>query len=330
MNERTLWGIHAGSDWEADELFRKNKLIAICWAEMGDLSKQKDREEYKQKHDEVYPDSKVGTTRNAAGVLYRFVHEIQIDDLVIYPSGPTKQIYIGKVIGDYEYRPDVDTDFPNQRKVRWIKNLPRTYFSQQALYEIGSAAALFQVRNYADDFIAALEGGPEPTEPDEETAIITEGIETQTRDFILKQLYKHYKGEALEDLIVHLLEKMGYHARKMAKNKPSVDVIAHKDELGAELPIIKCQVKTEGSSIKLEPIEKLYSNVNTGAGEFGLFVALSDYNDKARRFADAKPNLRLIDGYELVDILISHYDELDTPFKNAIPLKKVFLPNATE
>lgn len=323
MKERMLWGIHGGPEWEADNLFRKNNLIAIGWHEMGDLSKYKDREEYKKRYERVYTDVSEGAMRNAAGMFYRFVHEMKIGDLAIYPSSPSRQVYIGEIIGPYKYAPNIDSHFPNQRHVRWLKNLPRTRFSQQALYEIGSALTLFQVRNNADEFISVLEGEVKPPVVEGEVATITEDIETQTKDFVLKQLYKHYKGEALEDLIIHLLKKMGYHARRTEKNKPSVDIIAHKDELGFEPPIIKCQVKTEDNPIKLEPVEKLYSNVNPG--EFGLFIALSSYSDKASRFAEGKANLRLVDGYDLVDMIMTHYDELDTRFKNSIPLKKGFL-----
>jgi restriction system protein len=192
--------------------------------------------------------------------------------------------------------------------------------------------SLFQIKNNADEFLAALEvkfASKEPVLEDvEEVATITEDIETQTKDFILKQLYKNYKGEDLEDFVVHLLEKIGYHARQTYKNSPSVDIIAHKDEFGFESPLIKCQVKSEESSIKLEPVEKLYSRV--GQNEYGLFITLSTYGEKVRDFAESKHNLRLIDGYELVDIIMDYYEELDTKYKNAIPLNKVFLPSASK
>ena len=55
MAEKTIWGIHAGSEGEADSLFIKNKVIAIGWHRVGKLIKYKDREMYKnvlqKKHD---------------------------------------------------------------------------------------------------------------------------------------------------------------------------------------------------------------------------------------------------------------------------------------
>ncbi len=333
MAEETIWGIHAGSEGEADSLFIKNKVIAIGWHHVGDLTQYKDRETYKNVLQQTYKDMPVGAVRNTGGIFQRFVYEMQIGDLVIYPSKRSKQIYIGEVKSEYKYRPDSTKEFINQRDVEWKANYPRTRFSQQALYEIGSALSLFQVKNYADEFLAALEGKPESEESavgeeTEEVATIAEDVETQTKDFVLKQISKYYKGVALEVFIVHLLEKMGYHARQTFKNNPSVDIIAHKDEFGFESPLIKCQVKSEGGAIKLEPVEKLCSRVKSN--EYGLFITLSSYNDKVYRFAESQPNLRLINGYELVDIILEHYDELDTKYKNTIPLTKVFLPSVTK
>jgi restriction system protein len=333
MAEKVIWGIHAGSEGEADSLFLKSKVIAIGWHHIGDLTKYKDRDEYKKILQQTYKGIPLGAIRNIAGIFYRFAHEIQIGDLVVYPSKRSKQVYIGEVKSDYRFRPNIDKEFPNQRDMEWKGNYPRTRFSQQALYEIGSALTLFQVRNYAEEFLSAIEGLPEPTsveieEEIEDVASITEDMESQTKDFVLKRLLRHYQGEALEELVVHLLERMGYHARQTMKNTPSVDVIAHKDEFGFEPPLIKCQVKSSEETVKLEPVEKLYSRVNQN--EYGLFITLSDYNSKVITFAESKPNLRLINGYELVDIILEHYDELDTKYKNTIPLNKVFLPSVAK
>jgi restriction system protein len=333
MREKTIWGIHAGSRGEADGLFTKNKVIAIGWPHVGDLSKYKNRDEYKQRLQDVYKTISLGAQRNTAGIFYRFVHEMQIGDLVIYPSKLQKQVYIGEVQSAYKYSLEPDEGFPNQRNVVWKGHFPRTRFSQQALYEIGSALSLFQVRNYSDEFLSALEGElgikeAEVEDEKEELALITEDIETQTKDFILKQLYKNYKGEALEGFVVHLLEKMGYHARQTPKSNPSVDIIAHRDDFGFEPPLIKCQVKTEGDLVKLAPVEKLCSRVNPK--EYGLFITLSSYNRQVYRYAETQSNLRLINGYDLVDIILEYYDDLDTKYKNTISLNKIFLPSVSK
>ncbi len=107
--------------------------------------------------------------------------------------------------------------------------------------------SLFLIRNYADEFLRLIDGELPPTQStsrDEFVAEVTKDIEENTRDFVLKRLAKDLKGLPLESFVAHLLECMGYHARVTRRNEPSVDLIAHKDHLGIEPPIIKVQVKS--------------------------------------------------------------------------------------
>src|SRR5438876_3825116 len=116
---------------------------------MGDLSKLRaDREAFKAKVAETYPRKKPGAIPNNAGQLFRFVHEIKPGDIVVYPSKRDRQVHLGRVEGPYTYDPAKDTGYPNSRSVKWARAVPRTRFSQGALYEIGSAMRLFQVKNY--------------------------------------------------------------------------------------------------------------------------------------------------------------------------------------
>jgi predicted Mrr-cat superfamily restriction endonuclease len=123
----------------------------------GDLSKlAPDRESFKAKVAETYPRKKAGAISNNAGQLFRFAHEMTVGDFVIYPSKGDRQIHIGRIAGPYKSDLSVDSGYANLRAVDWLKTFPRTRFSQGALYEIGSAMSLFQVKNYSDEFLAAL------------------------------------------------------------------------------------------------------------------------------------------------------------------------------
>ena len=65
-------------------------------------------------------------------------------------------------------------------------------------------------------------------------------------------------------------------------------------------------------------------------GEYGLFIALNGFSKKAREFVKSKANLRIIDGDELIDILLQHYEQLDSKYKAIIPLKNVYIPEHIE
>jgi restriction system protein len=83
----TLWGIHAGKTGDADRLFLTQNVIALGWADVGDLSKlPADREAFKARLKECYPDRKEGYFPVAGGQLFRFVREVKIGDYVVYPS----------------------------------------------------------------------------------------------------------------------------------------------------------------------------------------------------------------------------------------------------
>jgi len=332
ISDQTLWVIRAGKTGDGDPLFMKKKFVAIGWRKCGDLGQlPPDREAFKKKIAEAHPEYKPGAIPSSAGQMFRFVHELQPQDLVIYPSKLDRMVHIGRITGPYKYDPKLDSHYPNLRSVEWLKAFPRTRFSQGALYEIGSALTLFQVKNYADEFFSALEGKklPEVDDDDATVGLVAEEIEQTTRDFILKQLSKELKGHPLEEFIAHLLQKMGYRTR-LAPEGPDggVDVLAHKDELGFEPPIIKVQVKSKEGNVGDPDTSALYGKV--AAGEFGLLVTLGSFTKQARSFAQGKSNLRLVDGDELVNLVLRHYETLDSKYKGLLPLKRVYIPEALE
>jgi restriction system protein len=332
MGEVTIWGIHAGKTGDADTLFLKKHLIGLGWTKVGDLSSlPADREAFKARVAESYPEKKPGAIPNNAGQLLRFVHEIKIGDLIVYPSKRDREIHIGEVTGPYRYDPSIEAGYPHLHEVKWLKNVPRTRFSQGALYEIGSAMSLFQVKSYAEEFISALQGStaPQAGTDDETVPIVADEIEQTTRDFILKQLAQELKGHDFADFVAHLLGTMGYRTRVSPPGPDGgIDIIAHKDELGFEPPIIKVQVKSNEGSIGNPVASALYGNV--GPGEFGLIVTLGTFTKQAVSFALGKSNLRLIDGNELVDLVLQHYEQFDSRYKGLLPLKRVYVPEVLQ
>lgn len=328
--EITVWGIHGGRTGDADHLFLKKNFIALGWHKMGDLSRLKpDREAFKACHTQAYPEDKPGAVPVKAGQLFRYVHELKVGDYVVYPSQRDKLIHIARVEGEYTYNPSLDSGYPNTRPVRWLKHLPRTSFTQGALYEIGSAMSFFQVKTYADEFMKALEGRvePPPAREDETVAYVAEEIVQTTRDFILKQLSQEFKGHPLAHFVAHLLQTMGYHTRVSPEGPDGgVDIIAHKDELGFEPPIIKVQVKSSSGSTGDPVVSALYGKLS--GGEHALLVTLGTFTPPALNFARTKSNLRLIDGDGLVDLILMHYEQFDSRYKGLLPLKRVYIPEA--
>lgn len=326
-----IWGIHAGKTGDAAALFLSKNCVALGWQSMGDLSKLgSNRDAFKVAVAKAYPNKKPGAIPNNAGQLFRFVHEMKEGDLVVFPHKHERKIHIGTVAGPYEYRPGGESNYPHVRKVMWLKTVERTLFTQGALYEIGSALSFFQVKTYAEEFRAALEGKAVAPPVSEDITIpnVAADIEETTRDFVLKRLSQELKGLPMESFVKHLLECMGYQARLARKNEPSVDVIAHKDHLGIEPPIIKVQVKSGDGTITDKDVSALFGKLSTG--EYGLFFTLGTYSPQCRNFEQSKANLRLIDGDELVDLIFQHYEKFDSRYKSVLPLRRIYVPELIE
>jgi len=328
----TLWGIHAGKTGDADSLFLGQNCVAVGWSSVGDLRPLKDREGIKARITSVYPDKKAGAVPNNAGQLYRFAFEMKPGDLVAYPSKRDRQIHLGRVEGEYRYDPKIEPGYPHLRSVKWLKAVPRTHFSQGALYEIGSAMSLFLIKNYADEFHSALDGQAvalAPVAQDDSVAAVAEDIEETTRDFVLKRLAQELKGHPFSDFIAQLLNTMGYQTRVSPEGPDGgIDIVAHKDELGFEPPIIKVQVKSTEGSTGDPVVSALYGKVSSG--EFGLLVTLGTFTAQAKTFAKSKSNLRLIDGDELVLLIFQHYEQFDSRYKGLLPLRRVYVPQGMD
>jgi len=328
----TIWGIHGGRMGEADSIFLKENQVALSWDKMDDLSSlSATRDAFKEQLFQAYPGRKPGYYPIAGGQMFRFVHEMREGDLVIYPSKRDKRVHVGKVVGPYEHVIRKSQGYTHRRPVKWLKGFSRTKFSQGALYEIGSALTFFQVRNYADEFFSALSGHemiPAPSD-DETVSYVAEDIEQNTRDFILKTLAQELKGHALADFVAHLLGTMGYRTRVSPPGPDGgVDIVAHKDELGFEPPIIKVQVKSTEHSVGDPVVSQLIGKLDIS--EFGMVVTLGTFTNQAINTARNKANLRLIDGDDLIALILQHYDQFDAKYKGIMPLKQVYVPESLE
>lgn len=324
--EKRIWGIHTRDD----NLFLKNNVIAIGWSDMGNLSNiDASRDAFKEKYTQVYPDAKKGSIATGAGMLYRFRHEVQVGDYVVFPSKSNHEVNIGVVEGEYVYD-STQVEYVQTRKVKWMKHLPRIAFSQGALYEIGSAMSLFSVKNYADEFLGTLnkdfKKNYSSDSEDESVGATADDIIESTKDFILKELSRQLKGYDLESFVADLLRAMGYRTTVSPHGGDSgIDITAYRDELP---PRILVQVKSQDGDIKETTIQSLKGAMREG--DYGLFVTLSNYTKNAQKYLDSTPIIRGINGVELVELILKYYEDLSDKYRKMIPLKPVYIPVSKE
>jgi len=335
-----LWGLHMGG--HVGETPIEQNFVAIGWGEIGD-PKLLDctRERFKQAMRETYPEKKSGAIPVDAGTLFKFIHEIKAGDYVVYPSKSDRMINIGQFTGTLTFVAEDPMEYPNHRGVTWLAQFPRSDFSQSALNEIGSFLTLFRVRTNAEEFLAKVGGGgvlqpalstssaDEPEDDDSATLTVSRQAQESTEDFIIKRLMGLMTGYQFEEFVAHILECMGYHARVTQKSGDGgVDVIAHRDELGFEPPIIKVQCKRTTSKHGAPEINQLLGIL--GEGEFGLFVTLGAFSPAAKERERSIPKLRLIDGETFVGLIAENYAKIAPRYRALVPLKQILVPDLPE
>jgi restriction system protein len=335
----TIWGVH--NDQPQLDLVA-NGFISIGWGDVGDLSAiGDDRDAMKTRVAAAYPDSKPGAIPGAAGTLLAFAYRMQPGDLVVYPYKPDSTLNFGEIESDYYFEPGATLQ-PNRRTVKWLKTgVPRTTFSQTARYEIGSAVTVFRVRNHADEFAAYVNGSAPTAQAPVDAATPealaeaaadqpnAERIETYTRDFVIETLMTKLEGVQFEQFVAQLLRSMGYRTRvTQASGDGGVDIIAHRDPLGLEPPIIKVQCKRTTSSIGGPDVQRLTGTLAAGGTELGLFVTLGAFSKDAQHISRTRQDLRLINGNELVDLIFQHYTQFSPDYKRLLPMRSVYVVDA--
>jgi len=150
--EKLIWVIRAGKNASAHGLFIEKSLIVLGDAGLGDLKElPKERRAFYTLYESKHPDEGFVAVHGIGGKFFRFVHEIRLGDLVLYPCLLDKRVYFGVVTGRYLYDQALDQDYPHRRKVRWDGSFARVSLSQSARREMGAARTLFQFKSHVTE-----------------------------------------------------------------------------------------------------------------------------------------------------------------------------------
>jgi MoxR-like ATPase len=149
------WVIRAGEHGEAEDLALAQGRAVLGWSQAGALAHTMSRETIKDMLQHAYGETRTASLGQQAGMLYRFLHDVQIGDVVALPlQSKPKQVAIGWIAGDYEHLDDPDfvaSDAVNTRQVTWITkdaqsanidgDLRAAFQGQGTLREIGAPNA---------------------------------------------------------------------------------------------------------------------------------------------------------------------------------------------
>jgi restriction system protein len=324
------WMVRAGNDNELITEFQTNSLVAIGWADLGDVSEFTTREGLRSHFASIdeYSDYKQGRITTNASQVYRFAHEINDGDLVFTYNKNEREYHVGTIEGKYEFQPDnAPSEYPHVRQVNWEQTIPRDEFSTSVKNTLGAALTVFSLDDQLDEIQDVLSDGPSPStgEEDKDTPTFAENTESQA-DELIADIIANMDPYDFEGLTAAVLRAMGYDAQKTPDSHDrGVDVIAHPDSLGFETPFIKSQVKRTKGSVG-SPDMQAFLGALSGTDK-GLYVSLGGYTTGAEQAAQsADERIKLLDRDGFIDLLLQHYEDLDSEYQAKVPLKRIYIP----
>jgi MoxR-like ATPase len=159
-----VWVIRAGSEGQNEALALQEGVAVLGWAELGRLSAEMSLDDLKDKIRSA-GEERAPSIAAQAGQIYRFMHEVQDEDLVILPlRRRSNHVAVGRVAGPYLYREDAPfsgTDAKNTRAVEWLAaEIPYDRFDPDLREAFGQRGTLSEISkpNAAERIVDVLEG----------------------------------------------------------------------------------------------------------------------------------------------------------------------------
>jgi len=145
-----VWVIRAGKGGQAHDLFLDKAVVALADVGLGHLNKLGDsREHFYDAYRSLFPEESRTGSAGVAGKFFRFLHEVAVGDIVVYPD-QSKRVNIGVVTGPYTFKKTAD--FQHQRKVEWRGTIDKADFRIEVVQEMGAARTFFEIKRHPEVF----------------------------------------------------------------------------------------------------------------------------------------------------------------------------------
>jgi restriction system protein len=303
------------------EQFINGGYIAIGWLPSDNLSSIAKKEDLYPIYKKEYPnDTSNVVIGQQVGQIARFLFDIHPGDYVITPAKDTEYIYYGIVDEVPYYFADQNEDscpYRHRRKVKWIPEpIQRSQFSVPFQNTIRSSLTVFAI-SHENNFFSTI-GRPEllskieqKAEYDYYTTVLNRILELDPTEF--------------EILITHLLTALGFEGseHKGKVGDGGVDAIGELNISGLAKMKIFVQAKRYklGARISANVVKALRQNIPSNGQ--GAFITTADYQDAAKKIANEQgfPRIGLINGSQLVDILVEHWIDIPEEFQKKLNLK---------
>ncbi|MHB8624600.1 MAG: restriction endonuclease [Aggregatilineales bacterium] len=306
------------------EAFHKGGYVGIGWFPDIDLHEiwQQGRDALRKLYDTYEPDASLMRKAVNVGQVWAFLNDLTLGTIVVTPTENTDKLLVGTIAGDYYYLPgQTDSPYPHRRAVDWNPDfLWRSTLSVPTQNTLRSSLTIFTVSQV--DEIAEKLG---LATPDLKVLAITEKqLHKQILDRILQ-----LSADEFETLVSELLAAIGFvDTSKVGKvGDNGIDVEGSLEVYTLARMKLKVQVKRYSNApVDHKAIHNFRASVPQDSE--GAFVTTSDFTKKAREEADKTgfKRIGLVNGEQIVGILIERYDALPDTLKQKLRLRPTLMP----
>lgn len=253
------------------------------------------------------------------GQVGRFLLEMKEGDYVITPSSDTEWLYYGRISSKgywFDQSPSDGCPYPHRRSVKWAEEkLSRSSFSVPFQHTIRSSLTVFAV-SQTDEFLTAVKAeGHVPakrdTHYDPYESVLERVLELNDKEF--------------EILVGHLLTAIGFEESEVTGKTGDGGVDATGILNVANLAKVKVFVQAKrykrGSKINANVVKQLRTAIPVGGQ--GAFITTADFQASASDIAVEVgfPRIGLINGRQLVDLLVEHWQDIPSEFRDRLGLR---------
>lgn len=339
--------VRSGRGGALADTFLAQGLVAIGFG--GDLDDRclgLDRAGLVQHLTDLRPAASRSRIGSHAGQIHRFLSVMAEGDQVL-TYDPSRRLYlVGRIDSAPRFDPDVVEAHNFLRDVSWVGHLQRDALSVSTRNSLGSIATLFRINDDAAreirDLVVPLDQTPTDRRPpaarspdpaavdedgteDDQERLLQDVIE-RSHGFV-EDLVASLEWDQMQDLVAGILRAMGYRTRVSPPGPDrGVDIVASPDGLGLQEPRIFVEVKHRpGTAMGSQQLRSFLGGRQQG--DRCLYVSTGGFTREARYEADrSNVPVTLLSLVELRELLVEHYEQLDTATRSLVPLTRLYWP----
>lgn len=335
-----MWMVRAGQNGIYASDFVEDGYVSVGFGEeVGALPATMSRDDLIDRLAQLHPARKRGAIVNEAGQLHRFHFEVERGDDVITYDPAKRRYMLGIIDSDVEHAVDPPNRHRYRRRVAWKARVSRDALSATTRNTLGSTLTLFLLN---DDAAADLRQRAVPLDAPDDTSVTRRpngqgevdlttvlGDAVSRANEFIEDLIASLDPEQMEELVAGVLRAMGYKTRTSPKGPDrGVDIFASPDGLGLQEPRIFVEVKHRGASMGAPELRAFLGGRR--AGDRCLFVSTGGFTKEALYEAERSSiPLTLVDLPTLRELLVEHYEALDTATRALVPLTRIYWPVTT-